>query len=636
MKLTEEEHELLKLGPRFIFNDPKMASRRRVTELATLKRKIESRFYDKKVRPGRPVSDFIAELDVLLQNLHDSATFRRIPQRHRTAIPYDTLASHIQSSQASNIPSSQPPNIPSNLVSVKRISHIQSSQPIYNFYPHQKKYNCTVKRLIHRFRITNTVLRKTDKSKVFHLGRLEHYEQKSEEYMEKTKAYCSLGKNDPLPSLIERTNKYLLGFRLSKWITQKQYEQLCVNPADAELAHLYYLPKAHKPGTPLRPIMSGLRHPTLKISKFLDDLLRPLFDQMAAGTTIADGFQLLKELRNWSITELHENTIFCTIDVFDLYTMIPQIEGVLSLKKMLDFLDLKQVGGLRVETIIRLARFVMQNNYFSYNGQFYHQIRGGAMGSPLTLTIANCYMFFYERDIVGQVQDYGGFFRRYIDDILLAVNWSKERLLEQVSHWNDLDPNIKLRAAIGTTATFLDLHIENQAGQLHTSVFHKPSYEPYYLPFTSIHPMQMKRNIPFVALIRAIRYCSTFQAYLNEREKIRMALLLNKYPGEFIDKQFNRVLSKFHIGQELSTYNFNIIREKVINYPEKQKTVVDYSTSIFVHFTYCSSMKTFSSKFHLLWEKYFAQSPIADIIPIVGVRNVHNLQRRLMHTRQVN
>ncbi|CAF4386938.1 unnamed protein product, partial [Rotaria sordida] len=31
-------------------------------------------------------------------------------------------------------------------------------------------------------------------------------------------------------------------------------------------------------------------------------------------------------------------------------------------------------------------------------------------------------------------------------------------------------------------------------------------------------------------LLRAIRYCSSFQVYLDEREKLRMALLLNKYP----------------------------------------------------------------------------------------------------------
>ena len=103
---------------------------------------------------------------------------------------------------------------------------------------------------------------------------------------------------------------------------------------------------------------------------------------MARETTINSGFELLKQLERWSPSKMNFETIFCTIDVVDLYTMIPQIEGGSSLKKMLDYLRLKQVDGLTVETIIRLSRFVMQNIYFSLNRQFYHQIRGGATGAP--------------------------------------------------------------------------------------------------------------------------------------------------------------------------------------------------------------------------------------------------------------
>ncbi|CAF5152238.1 unnamed protein product, partial [Rotaria socialis] len=55
--------------------------------------------------------------------------------------------------------------------------------------------------------------------------------------------------------------------------------------------------------------------------------------------------------------------------------------------------------------------------------QYYHQIRGGAMGSPLTLTIANCYMFFLERNIVKQITNAGGLYLRYIDDMFIIINW---------------------------------------------------------------------------------------------------------------------------------------------------------------------------------------------------------------------
>ncbi|CAF1366802.1 unnamed protein product [Adineta steineri] len=578
---------LIPLGPRFIFDDPKIASRRRTKELSKLRRKLEKRFHGKKVNPGRPVQEFLNELDLILQNYHDIHTNPRLS------------------------------------ISKKR------------------NYHRIVKRLKHKFRLLNVILRKTDKSKVFHLGTLEHYQERSDEYMNRTQAYQCLGTNDPLPDLIQLTNKYLLDLRLAKGITQKHYEELCIQVDETELAHLYYLPKAHKPKTPLRPIISGLKHPTLKISKLLDKILRPLFDKMAANTTVSNGFELLKKIQQWSLINMKQETVLCTIDVTDLYTMIPQVEGILSLKQMLDYLNLKQVNYLnlkqvnflKAEVIIQLASFVMNNNYFKYNDQYYHQIRGGAMGSPITLTIANCYMFFYERSIFKQINNSFGLYVRYIDDIFIIINWPSRHFIKQVDRWNTIDVNIKLSANINLYADFLDLHMENKDGILLTSVFHKPSYEPYYLPFHSIHPLHMKQNIPFTMLLRGIRYCSIFQAYLQERDHLRMALLLNQYPIKFIDQQFNRLLEKFNILQPLTSNNYDTIRLQIINSPIKVKEPINYGRSMFVHFTYCSSMKSFPQKFHQLWNKYFSESPINDITPMLGTRNADNLQQRLVQTR---
>ena len=496
----------------------------------------------------------------------------------------------------------------------------------------KKNYRRIVKRLKNKLRSHNVILQKTDKSKVFHLGKLDDYQKKSQEYMEKTQAYKYLSDHNPLPDLIQRTNKYLLDLRLAKWITQKQYEMLSINPTEVELAHLYYLPKAHKLGTPLRPIISSLKHPTTKISKYLDDLLRPLFNEMAQQTTVESGFELLKQLHISSEHNFQKETLFCTIDVTDLYTMIPQVEGVLSLKKMLDYLKLKQVDGLNVETIIRLSRFVMQNNYFSYNNRFYHQIRGGAMGSPLTLTMANCYMFFFEQSIRRQINNSNGFYLRYIDDIFLVINWPKRHLLKEIERWNTFDTNIKLQANADFSTNFLDLSIENREEQLITKVHHKPSYEPYYLPFSSVHPTHMKKNIPFAMLLRAIRYCSTFQLFLNERESLRMALLLNKYPNQLISSQFSRVLEKFNIQNDLTAENYQQYRLQIIMTPSEDKIKVDYEKNLFVHFTYCSSMRTFPTRFHMLWNKYFSNSPINDLNPILGTRNLNNLQLQFQQT----
>ncbi|CAF3266888.1 unnamed protein product, partial [Rotaria sp. Silwood2] len=97
--------------------------------------------------------------------------------------------------------------------------------------------------------------------------------------------------------------------------------------------------------------------------------------------------------------------------------------------------------------------------------------------------------------------------------------------------------------------------------------------------------------------------------------------------------QFNNVSTKINIDQPLTCNNYDKYRNKVIDLSQKQKISVNYGTTIFVHFTYCSSMRTFPAKFHRLWDKYFGESPINEIVPILGTRNVNNLQRRLIHTR---
>ncbi len=139
-------------------------------------------------------------------------------------------------------------------------------------------------------------------------------------------------------------------------------------------------------------------------------------------------------------------------------------------------------------------------------------------------------------------------------------------------------------------------------------------------------------NIPFAMFLIAVRYCSIFEAYLNEREFLRMALLLNKYPSDLINDQFNSVLTKSGITEPLTTKSYYQVRNKVIQYTIPDKTPTDYEKTMFVYFSYCRNMQSFPIKFHRLWHKYFQQSPISELIPILGTENVDNLQKHLTCT----
>lgn len=103
------------------------------------------------------------------------------------------------------------------------------------------------------------------------------------------------------------------------------------------------------------------------------------------------------------------------------------------------------------------------------------------------------------------------------------------------------DVNIKINYQIDRTVDFLDVSISNKNGRLRTKIYHKPAAEPYNLPFTSTHPQHIQRNIPYDAIVRAVRICSNVDDFHSELCHIDVSLLLKGYPPNFIQKQFNRL-----------------------------------------------------------------------------------------------
>ena len=80
--------------------------------------------------------------------------------------------------------------------------------------------------------------------------------------------------------------------------------------------------------------------------------------------------------------------------------MLPQEEALQILAEFLHEHHCEQIDGLSIDTIIELARIVLQGNVFVYNRKFYQQTVGGAMGSPFTLTLANIFMWKWEKQTI--------------------------------------------------------------------------------------------------------------------------------------------------------------------------------------------------------------------------------------------
>ncbi|CAF1544764.1 unnamed protein product, partial [Rotaria sordida] len=147
----------------------------------------------------------------------------------------------------------------------------------------QKVIRSIRKILRHRPDIT---VRRTDKSKVFYAGNVTIFSDKASRYMIETDAYQEISNERCILSENLRLVTMLLASLLkNRAINHEQHKKMSPKIDSLELAHLHFIPKPHKPDTPLRPIVAAIHAPATEISKFLNDLLAPIFLRVARQTT---------------------------------------------------------------------------------------------------------------------------------------------------------------------------------------------------------------------------------------------------------------------------------------------------------------------------------------------------------------
>ncbi|CAF4372619.1 unnamed protein product, partial [Adineta steineri] len=138
----------------------------------------------------------------------------------------------------------------------------------------QSQTTASIRNKIKQFKL---IIRVTDKSNNFYIGSAIEFEKKVQQYFMDTNAFRVINEN-PLPEIVNKVIQLLINLRSKKFILQWQYNEMIPDRKTTELAHLYFNPKTHKVGIPLRPIENTIRAPTTNISKFLDKIIRPIFD----------------------------------------------------------------------------------------------------------------------------------------------------------------------------------------------------------------------------------------------------------------------------------------------------------------------------------------------------------------------
>ena len=167
------------------------------------------------------------------------------------------------------------------------------------------------------------------------------------------------------------------------------------------------------------------------------------------------------------------------MDVKSLYTVIPNGDVLLALTH---FLNKRHVLQPLTRTLVRLAELALTLNTFSFNGNFYRQTGGVAMGSRLGPNYACLFMGHIEEQIFDQ---YTGtkpaLYKRYIDDAG-ATSGTREEIKDFATYVNGFHPSLNFTWVISDAQLpFLDLCLKPTSDRLLTSIHYKETDTHSYL-----------------------------------------------------------------------------------------------------------------------------------------------------------
>ena len=108
------------------------------------------------------------------------------------------------------------------------------------------------------------------------------------------------------------------------------------------------------------------------------------------------------------------DALLVTTDVVGLYPSIPHQVGLKALKETL---DKRENRNIATNDLIKMAEFVLKNNYFDFNGQVKQKISGAAIGTKFAPVYTCIFMDDIESKFLETQSLQPLIWFRYIDDV---------------------------------------------------------------------------------------------------------------------------------------------------------------------------------------------------------------------------
>jgi hypothetical protein len=382
----------------------------------------------------------------------------------------------------------------------------------------------------------------------------ELYNNLTESLLQDTSTYINCD-SDPTDQIIANYVD-LINFCYDKKHISKKLKNLLYS-TECKLGTFRVLPKIHKAKFSLRPIISYRKHITKMICCLIDLIIRPYVTE--SESYIKDSQDFILKTKDLKVP-IEAFLFSCDFD--SLYTnIIHEILLNVFSEFFKDKIKIEENGHLDFQGFMLFLKFILSNNYFKFNGKFYKQILGIAMGSSCGPSIAYLFVLIYEKKWLTIHKPL--VYKRFIDDIFILLdNFNKIYSLCEAFG------SLKLNFVNDKQVNFLDLiiSIDPSTNKLTYKVFIKPTNTFSYLSIKSNHPNHIYKNIIKSTFIRYRRICS----FLNDF--IYMATLVSR---QFQKRGYNKKLI-YKIFSMVSSLDRNLL----LKYKDKTNNL-DNNTFIF-------------------------------------------------------
>ena len=515
-EINESERGLLERGPKFVPTRDKLTT----DDLCTVESAIESTM--NLLRWKREDTGTKAEVEGIIEE---------------DMIPSLLTEPKIRSLNNLTQSGKQPPNMDGESECQSRDLKAKIMRAYREYHPSQrnitKAEKSAIRALKDRTLKEQAIIKCSDKSKSLVVLSRDTYITKAEELLTATESYeLTQMSSDRLERRISDELRKVKGL---KSLPEGIYKGLF--PRDTRLPEFYGLPKIHKEGTPLRPVVAAFDGPLTPVSMLLERIIHQLLKFVPSH--IENTAAAICSLEKTFAERVTEGVIVCTMDVVALYPSIPIEDGISAvMDKLHQHEDDVDMAGLTLVEIRSLLNLVLQNNYFKFGDKVYRQKKGIAMGNHLAPPLAIVFLDKLEQRMLRSAELKPESYNRYIDDCLLVWTHGATNLVKFIDHCNRQHPDIHFTwesTAQGQPISYMDLKINvEENNRLEYELFQKPSDSGVSLDFGSCVPRHVKDSVAKQQFRRAKALSSNIAARGRSEDKIRNLLRENGFPEDVI------------------------------------------------------------------------------------------------------